>query len=32
MRLNATGHYEKTFQGTIKPWGKWLRYKYATGE
>jgi endoglucanase len=30
VRLNATGHYEQAFQGTIKPWGNWLRYKYAT--
>ena len=30
VRLDAAGHYEKAFQGTIKPWGKWLRYKYAT--
>jgi endoglucanase len=30
VRLNAAGQYEQAFQATIKPWGKWLRYKYAT--
>ena len=30
LRLSATGDYEKVFQGDIKPWGKWLRYQYAT--
>jgi hypothetical protein len=30
MRLGAAGDYEPVFQGAIKPWGKWLRYQYAT--
>jgi endoglucanase len=30
LRLNATGAYEQAFEGTIKPWGKWLRYEYAS--
>jgi hypothetical protein len=30
MRLSATGDYKETFQGAIKPWGKWLRYQYAS--
>jgi hypothetical protein len=30
LRLNASGDYEQVFQGAIKPWGKWLRYNYAS--
>ncbi len=30
MRLTATGRYEEVFQGPIKLWGKWLRYRYAS--
>ena len=29
MRLDAAGKYEEVFRGDIKPWGKWLRYRYA---
>lgn len=30
MRLNADGRYQEAFRGGIKPWGKWLRYLYAS--
>ena len=30
MRLDASGTYREAFQNAIKPWGKWLRYQYAT--
>jgi hypothetical protein len=30
MRLDAAGTSSPAFQGAIKPWGKWLRYQYAT--
>lgn len=30
MRLNEKGVYAEAFRGEIKPWGKWLRYQYAT--
>jgi endoglucanase len=30
LRLGTSGQYEKVFQGDLKPWGKWLRYQYAT--
>lgn len=30
MKLDADGQYTPALQGTIKPWGKWLRYNYAT--
>jgi len=30
LRLNAAGQYEEVFRGDIKPWGKWLRYRYAS--
>jgi endoglucanase len=30
MRLNAEGQYKQVFQGAIAPWGKWLRYQYAS--
>jgi hypothetical protein len=30
MRLNAAGQYEEAFRGGITPWGKWLRYRYAS--
>jgi hypothetical protein len=29
LRLNAAGQYEEVFRGDIKPWGRWLRYRYA---
>jgi hypothetical protein len=30
MRVNADGSMEEAFRGEVKPWGKWLRYEYAT--
>jgi len=30
LRLNANGEYEEAFRGEVKPWGKWLRYQYAS--
>jgi endoglucanase len=30
MRLTPAGRYEEVFKGDIKPWGKWLRYQYAS--
>jgi hypothetical protein len=30
LRLNAAGKYDEVFRGDIKPWGKWLRYRYAS--
>lgn len=30
MRLEATGSYSKVFEAQIEPWGRWLRYQYAT--
>ncbi len=30
MRINADGNYTVVLKGNIKPWGKWLRYDYAT--
>ena len=30
LRLNPAGNYQQVFQGAIKPWGKWLRYQYAS--
>ncbi len=30
LRLNPQGQYEEVFQGAIKPWGAWLRYRYAS--
>jgi hypothetical protein len=30
LRLDAAGQSLEAFQGPIKPWGKWLRYQYAT--
>src|SRR3984885_2813834 len=30
LRLNAAGQYDEVFHGDIKPWGKWLRYQYAS--
>jgi hypothetical protein len=30
LRLSPSGTYDKVFEGPIKPWGKWLRYKYAS--
>lgn len=30
LRLNADGDYEEIFRSSIKLWGKWLRYRYAS--
>jgi hypothetical protein len=30
LRLNPEGNYDEIFQGAIKPWGRWLRYQYAS--
>jgi endoglucanase len=30
LRLDSTGNYSEVFQAAIKPWGKWLRYQYAS--
>ena len=30
LRLNAAGQYVEVFRGDVKPWGKWLRYQYAS--
>ena len=30
MRLGADGKYTEVFHAKVKPWGKWLRYDYAT--
>ena len=30
LRLDSAGTYSEAFQAPIKPWGKWLRYRYAT--
>ncbi|HEY2417322.1 MAG TPA: glycoside hydrolase family 9 protein [Steroidobacteraceae bacterium] len=30
LRLNSEGNYGEVFQGAIKPWGRWLRYQYAS--
>jgi len=30
LRLDTGGDYLQVFQGPIKPWGRWLRYQYAT--
>jgi endoglucanase len=30
LRLNAAGGFDQVFQAHIKPWGKWLRYQYAS--
>jgi endoglucanase len=30
LRLNAAGKYDEVFRADIRPWGKWLRYQYAT--
>jgi len=29
LRLTPEGAYREAFRGEIKPWGKWMRYKYA---
>lgn len=28
-RLTAEGNYQKVFEGPVKPWGNWMRYRYA---
>jgi endoglucanase len=30
LRLDADGKYTEVFQAATKPWGKWLRYQYAS--
>jgi endoglucanase len=30
MRLDAAGRYNEVFRAPIKPWGAWLRYRYAS--
>ena len=30
VRLGRDGKYEEAFHGEIKPWGRWLRYQYAS--
>jgi hypothetical protein len=30
LRLDPTGDYRPVFEGAVKPWGRWLRYQYAT--
>ena len=30
LRIGADGGTREVFRGKIKPWGKWLRYKYAS--
>jgi hypothetical protein len=30
MKIGADGAYTPALKGAIKPWGKWLRYDYAT--
>jgi endoglucanase len=29
LRLNPSGGFDPVFQAPIKPWGQWLRYRYA---
>jgi endoglucanase len=30
LRLNRNGEFEVAYRGEIKPWGKWIRYQYAS--
>jgi endoglucanase len=30
LRLSPAGDFAQVFQGPIKPWGQWLRYRYAS--
>ncbi len=30
LRLGEDGQYKEAFCGAVKPWGKWMRYQYAT--
>jgi endoglucanase len=30
LRLNPAGDLVQVFEGPIKPWGQWLRYRYAS--
>jgi len=30
LRISADGKSEEAFSGEVKPWGKWMRYQYAT--
>ncbi len=30
LRLDSGGQYQEAYQAAIKPWGKWLRYRYAS--
>jgi len=29
-RLTPAGNYETVFEGPLEPWGRWLRYQYAS--
>jgi endoglucanase len=29
LKLNPEGEYKEVFRGELKPWGNWMRYKYA---
>ena len=29
LKLSPEGDYKEVFSGSLKPWGKWLRYSYA---
>jgi endoglucanase len=29
LKLNSEGEYKEAFRGELKPWGIWMRYKYA---
>ena len=30
LKLDSSGEYQPVFQSAVKPWGKWLRYQYAS--
>jgi endoglucanase len=30
LRLDAAGTYQPVFEQAVKPWGRWLRYQYAS--
>ena len=30
LRVTPKGDFEEVFSGEVKPWGKWMRYQYAT--
>ena len=29
LKLNSEGEYKEVFRGELRPWGIWMRYKYA---